>query len=70
MSRYRACVNCGKKVRAPRPGTISQAHRGHVEEGPDSDACGVWGWEWRTEEEPEPPRYLGDGEWSDDEARS
>lgn len=46
--KYRACVNCGEEVRAPRAGTISKSHRGHVNTALDTE-CGVWGWEWRKE---------------------
>jgi hypothetical protein len=48
MRRYRACVNCGGPVLAPKPGTVSRPHRGHVDPLADS-LCGIWGWEWRSE---------------------
>jgi len=47
---YRACVACGEPVLAPTPGTVAQAHRGHVEESRDR-TCGTWGWGWRTADE-------------------
>ena len=50
VKRYRACVSCGEPVRAPIPGTLAQAHRGHVDHVQDAE-CGVWGWEWRSRPE-------------------